>query len=77
MTKEQIAVLLERAETWPQEAQEELLRNALEIERKHAGIYRLDEEERADIREGLAEIERGEVASDEEVRATFEDLRRA
>jgi predicted transcriptional regulator len=39
-------------------------------------IYRLDEDERADIREGLAEIERGEVASDEEVRATFEELRR-
>jgi predicted transcriptional regulator len=75
MTKEQIAILLERAETWTQEAQEELVRSALAIERKHAGIYRLDDEERADIREGLAEIERGEVASDEDVRATFEGLR--
>jgi predicted transcriptional regulator len=75
MTKHQIAILLERAETWPQEAQEELIRSALEIEHKHAGIYPLDEEERADIREGLAEIERGEVASDEEVQATFDDLR--
>jgi predicted transcriptional regulator len=77
MTKEQIAVLLERAETWPQEAQDELVRIAIDIERKHAGVYRLDEDEQADIREGLAEIERGEVASDEEVRATFHDLRRA
>jgi predicted transcriptional regulator len=77
MTKEQIAVLLERAETWPQEAQDELVRIAIDIERKHAGVYRLDEDEQADIREGLAEIERGEVASDEEVRATFRDLRRA
>src|SRR5712691_7965040 len=76
MTKHQIAILLERAETWPQEAQEELVRSALAIERKHAGIYRLDDEERADIREGLAEIERGEVASDEDVQATFDDLRR-
>jgi predicted transcriptional regulator len=40
-------------------------------------IYHLEEDELADIREGLAEIERGEVASDEEVRATFDDLRRA
>ena len=77
MTKEQIAILLERAESWPQEAQDELVRSALAIERKHAGIYRLDDEERADIREGLAEIDRGEVALDEDVRATFDDLRRA
>jgi predicted transcriptional regulator len=76
MTKQQLIVLLERTETWSQEAQEELVRTAIEIERKHAGIYHLDEEERADIREGLAEIERGEVASDDEVRATFDDLRR-
>jgi predicted transcriptional regulator len=77
MTKQQIAVLLERAETWSQGAQEELVRTALEIERKHAGIYQLDEDELADISEGLAEIERGEVASEEEVRTTFDDLRRA
>jgi predicted transcriptional regulator len=39
-------------------------------------VYHLDEEERADIREGLAEIDRGEVASEDEVRATFADLLR-
>jgi len=77
MTKAQIAILLERAETWSQEAQEELVQSVLAIERKHVGVYRLDDEERADIREGLAEIERGEVAADEEVRATFDELRRA
>jgi predicted transcriptional regulator len=38
-------------------------------------VYRLDDEERVDIREALAEIERGEVASDEDVQATFDDLR--
>jgi predicted transcriptional regulator len=38
-------------------------------------MYRLDDEERADIREGVAEIERGEVADDEDVKATFDDLR--
>ncbi len=76
MTKEQIAVLLERAETWPEEAQQELVRTAIDIERRHAGIYHLDDEERADILEGIAEIERGEVASDEDVQATFNDLRR-
>jgi predicted transcriptional regulator len=39
-------------------------------------MYRLDDEERADIREGVAEIERGEVAQDEHVKAIFEALRR-
>lgn len=77
MTKAQIAVLLERAEAWPQEAQEELVRSSIIIERKHAGIYRLDDGERADIRDGLAEIERGEVASLKDVQKTFDDLRRA
>lgn len=77
MTKAQIAVLLERAEAWPQEAQEELVRSSVAIERKHAGIYRLSDAERADVREGLAEIERGEVASDKDVRKTFDDLRRS
>jgi hypothetical protein len=76
MTKQQIALLLERAETWSQEAQDELIRSALAIERKYGGVYRLSDEERADIREALAEIDRGEVASDEEVKATFDDLRR-
>ena len=77
MTKEEIAVLLERAEAWSQKAQEELVRSALDIEKKHAGVYHLDDTERKDIREGLAEIERGEVASDTEVRKTFNDLRKA
>jgi predicted transcriptional regulator len=76
MTKQQIAILLERAETWPQEAQDELVRSALEIERRHGGVYELDDEELADICEGLAELERGEVASDDEVKATFDALRR-
>ena len=75
MTKEQIAILLERAETWSQEAQDELIRSALAIDRKNACVYQLDDAERADVREGLAEIERGEVTSDEDVRATFENLR--
>lgn len=77
MTKQQLTILLERAQAWPQAAQEELVRTAIDIERKHVGVYHLDEDERADIREGLAEIERGEVASDEEVQATFNNLRRS
>lgn len=75
MTRQQLAVLLERAEAWPAEAQKELVRVAIEIERRHMGVYRLNDEERADVREGLAEIKRGEVASEDEVKAVFDRLR--
>jgi predicted transcriptional regulator len=75
MTKEQLAVLLERVETWPEEAQEELLRSANEIARRHDPVYELSDEEHADILEGLAEIERGEVMTEEEVREMFRQLR--
>ncbi len=75
MTKEQIAFLLERVETWPEEAQEELLRTAQDIARWHEPVYELSDEELADIREGLAEIERGEVMTEEEVREMFRQLR--
>lgn len=37
--------------------------------------YILSDEERTDIEEALAEVERGEVASDEEVAALFDKLR--
>jgi len=77
MTKKQITVLLERAEEWPAAAQEELARAAINIERKHAIVYRLNGEERDDIRKALAEIERGEVASRKDVKKTFDDLRSA
>jgi hypothetical protein len=46
------------------------------LEEKKLGVYHLSEEERADIRTALEEMERGEVASDEEVAAMFARLRR-
>ena len=75
MTRQQITILLERAVDWPQEAQEELVRAAIDIEKHHAGVYRLSDEERADLQEARAEIDRGEVATDDEVQATFDELR--
>jgi predicted transcriptional regulator len=44
-------------------------------EKRSTGVYQLSEEELADIEEGLKEIERGEVASDEEVAALFNRYR--
>ncbi len=68
--------LLERAETWPDEAQAELVQSVLDIEAKHFGVYRLSEEERAAVREGLEEMRQGNFASDEEVAAVFSRHRR-
>jgi hypothetical protein len=59
MTKEDIALVLERAGAWPEAAQLKLIQAALEIEREHAGLYRLSEEERADLNEAEGEFDRG------------------
>ena len=43
--------------------------------KQSTGVYQLSEEELADIEEGLKEIERGEVATDEEVAVLFNRAR--
>jgi hypothetical protein len=51
-----------------------LLQAVLEIEREQ-GIYRLSDDERADLHEAENEFDRGEVASASDVAETFERLR--
>ena len=67
--------LMERAASWPEEAQAELVRFMIDTEAKHFGVYRLSEEERARIEQSLAAADRGEFASDEEVAALFRRYR--
>lgn len=59
--------LLEQAEFWPQEDQELLAEYACEIEARRTGIYRMSEEERAAVRRGLAQADRGEFVPDDVV----------
>ena len=40
-----------------------------------ASVYQLSDEERVLVREGLAELDRGEVASEAEVRAVYDRYR--
>ena len=75
MTKTEIDAVLDRVRTWPAEKQEDAVRVLLEIEAEGIGFYELSEEELADIEEGLKEIERGEVATDEQVAAMFNRAR--
>jgi hypothetical protein len=71
MTKQGLEILLEHVATWPEEAQEELVQLVAEIEKRHFGVYRLNDEERAAVRRGLREMREGKLASDEEVAAVF------
>jgi predicted transcriptional regulator len=61
--------ILDRVNAWPQEDVDELAEMAREIEARRTGVYNVTPEEEAAIREGLAELERGEWASEEAMRA--------
>ena len=75
MTRQGLEILLEHVATWPPEAQEELVQSMATIEKKHLGVYRLSDEERAAVRRGLREMREGKIASDEEVAAVFNRYR--
>lgn len=63
--------ILDRIADWPEEAQEELVQAIVDIEARHFGIYRLSDDERAAVREGLAQAERGEFVPDDVIAAYF------
>ncbi|EIG61031.1 MULTISPECIES: hypothetical protein [unclassified Bradyrhizobium] len=64
--------LLERAQTWPEEAQKELVAIASEIESELlGGEYLATQEELRSIDAALASMDRGEVATDAEVAEAF------
>ena len=76
MTRDQIDAILERVRTWPPERQEDAAQMLLAMEAEGTAPYELSEEERKDIEEGLAEADRGEFATEEEVAAVFARFRR-
>jgi hypothetical protein len=76
MTKEEIEDILERVRTWPLQRQEDAALMLLSMEFQGTDVYVLSPEERADVLEGLAQAERGEFASDEEVEALFGRFRK-
>jgi hypothetical protein len=66
--------LLEQVASWPEQDQEELAEYVREIEARRTGVYHATPEELEAIDEALAQIARGEVASDAEVEAAFATL---
>ena len=77
MNREALKIVLERAEAWPERDQEELVEYAREIEARRNELHDASEEDLRKINEARAAVRRGEIATDEEVRAVFAKHRRA
>jgi hypothetical protein len=76
MNTKELKTLLERAETWPEQAQAELVQVGREIEAEIGqGVYRVSQDEREGIERGLAAMREGRFASDEEVAAILRKAR--
>jgi hypothetical protein len=71
MNKEQINAVLERVRSWPPQDQEELVEIAREIETRRTGVYVMNDEERAAVREGLDQARCGEFVPDDEMHALW------
>ena len=67
--------LLPAIESWPEADQEALAEFARDIEAQRSGVYRLSDDERTAVREGLGEAARGEFAAADEVAAIFKRAR--
>ena len=69
--------VLERVETWPADAQDQLAEIVLEIEAAFKdGVYEPTPEELAGIDRGLRAAKEGRFATDKQVEATFAKFRR-
>jgi predicted transcriptional regulator len=70
-----LKALLERAQTWPEAAQEELVAVAGQIEGELRENYLATREELRVIDAAMAAIDAGEVATDAEIKAVFAKFR--
>ena len=67
--------ILDRIADWPEEAQAELSQAIVDIEARYRGVYRMSDDERTAVLEGLAQAESGEFVPDEVVSAYFDKFR--
>jgi predicted transcriptional regulator len=71
MTKDQIDSVLERVRTWPRQRQEDAVRMLLGMEAADTTPYRLTAEQLKEVTLALAEADRGEFATEEEMKALW------
>jgi predicted transcriptional regulator len=77
MKTKQLTEVLERVESWPAHAQDQLAEIARDIEANLNDIpYEPTEEELAGIDRGLRDAEQGRFATEAEVEAVFAKFRR-
>ena len=69
--------VLERVETWSEQDQEKLAKVILEVEAQLLMSDDLTPEQLKAIDEGVAAADRGEIASDKQVKALFAKFRRS
>jgi hypothetical protein len=78
MTVTDLKNLLERVQTWPEEAQDELVAVANQIESElQSRDYHATQEELQIIDAAMASIDGGEVATEAEIKAAFAKFRSA
>jgi predicted transcriptional regulator len=73
MTK-MVREAIEALQELPEERQETIARAIIDYASHDEGVYHLTDEERAEVRAGLVEIERGDIATDDEVRAVYKRI---
>ena len=71
MTKK-LKELLERAEGWPQEVQDELVQSGLELEAGHSGSYALTKEDKVALERSAQDVRTGSFAPDKDVSEFFD-----
>jgi predicted transcriptional regulator len=77
MTREEVGDVLDRVRTWSEDQQVEAAFLLLLLEERRKGVYELSQEEEAELDEADRQIERGEFATDEEMKALFDRYRNA
>ena len=78
MTVSDLKDLLERVRTWPEEAQDELVAIANQIEHELQGKdYHATQDELRTIDAAIALIDAGEIATDDEIKTAFAKFRQA
>jgi hypothetical protein len=76
MSRPDLKALLERAQSWPEAAQDELVAVASQIEDELQADYLATREELRIIDAAMASIDAGEAATDTEIKAAFAKFRR-
>jgi hypothetical protein len=80
MAKKEIDEIQEiagRAAEWPQQAQEELVESAINIEARYQGVYIATKEDRTALKQSAEDMRHDRFASDADVRKVFHRFNRA